>query len=215
MSTQYNNEKLLSLDGFQDAMEQYDDSLARVAISGSYNDLTDKPTIPEDVSSLNNDANYQNADQVNSAIDQKMVTVYRPKGNVAAYANLPADPEVGDVYNVLDTGMNYAWTGSEWDALGSIIDTSNLPYLKKTGDTSSGNIIISKDSSTTYFETKRTDVGRHLQFGIGLGGSNAGIYDINAGKYITRSDDAGNVYLNEKKVSNVNKNLVFASPAND
>ena len=25
---------------------------------------------------------------------------------------------VGDVYNVLDTGMNYAWNGTEWDALG-------------------------------------------------------------------------------------------------
>ena len=62
MSTQYNNEKLLSLDGFQDAMEQYDDSLARVAISGSYDDLADKPdipTVPENISEFNNDADYQ------------------------------------------------------------------------------------------------------------------------------------------------------------
>ena len=30
--------------------------------------------------------------------------------------------EVGDVWNVEDTGMNYAWTGEEWDALGQVFE---------------------------------------------------------------------------------------------
>ena len=36
---------------------------------------------------------------------------------------------VGDVYNVEADGMNYAWTGTTWDALGGITDLSE--YMKK------------------------------------------------------------------------------------
>lgn len=35
---------------------------------------------------------------------------------------------VGDVYNVEADGMNYAWTGTTWDALGGITDLSE--YMK-------------------------------------------------------------------------------------
>lgn len=35
---------------------------------------------------------------------------------------------VGDVYNVEEGGMNYAWTGTTWDALGGITDLSE--YMK-------------------------------------------------------------------------------------
>lgn len=45
------------------------------------------------------------------------------KGSVASFAALPAaDNAKGDVYNTEDTGMNYAWTGSNWDPLGQIMD---------------------------------------------------------------------------------------------
>ena len=36
----------------------------------------------------------------------------------------------GDVYNLLDTGANYVWTGTEWDKLSETIDLSI--YLKST-----------------------------------------------------------------------------------
>lgn len=53
------------------------------------------------------------------AVKGDLASVYKFKGSVANYAALPtADLEVGWVYNVEDTGMNYAWTGTEWDALG-------------------------------------------------------------------------------------------------
>lgn len=52
--------------------------------------------------------------------------VYRARGSVPTYNDLPKEGlEVGDVYNVLDTGMNYAWTGEEWDPLGGNFDFSN------------------------------------------------------------------------------------------
>lgn len=53
------------------------------------------------------------------AVKGDLASVYKFKGSVANYAALPTEGlEVGFVYNVEDTGMNYAWTGTEWDALG-------------------------------------------------------------------------------------------------
>lgn len=49
----------------------------------------------------------------------EIVGVYRYKGSVATYADLPTSQlEVGDVYDVQESGNNYGWTGSTWDALG-------------------------------------------------------------------------------------------------
>lgn len=49
--------------------------------------------------------------------------LYKYKGSKASYALLPATGnEVGDVWNAEDTGMNYAWTGDGWDALGAMFE---------------------------------------------------------------------------------------------
>lgn len=47
-------------------------------------------------------------------------TVYSFKGSVNSYSDLPAASAVqpGWVYDVKADGMNYSWTGEEWDALG-------------------------------------------------------------------------------------------------
>lgn len=49
-----------------------------------------------------------------------LTTVYRYKGSVATFGDLPTDVEEGWVYNVETDDMNYGWTGSKWDPLGSI-----------------------------------------------------------------------------------------------
>lgn len=41
------------------------------------------------------------------------------KGSVNEYSQLPNDAKAGDVWNVIDTNVNYAWTGIEWDPFGS------------------------------------------------------------------------------------------------
>ena len=51
-------------------------------------------------------------------------TAYKYCGTVDTYDDLPTDAEQGDVYNVDDTGANYAWTGSEWDKLSETVDLS-------------------------------------------------------------------------------------------
>lgn len=63
------------------------------------------------------------------AVRAKATSAYHVKGSVADLAALQeiVDPEVGDVYNLEDTGINAVWTGSEWDELGTFVDLT--PYL--------------------------------------------------------------------------------------
>lgn len=54
-------------------------------------------------------------------------SAYIYKGSVATYSLLPASGQTaGDVYNVEADGMNYAWTGSAWDALGSTFTITSI-----------------------------------------------------------------------------------------
>ena len=152
------NEKLSVIMG---KLAKWFADLKTVAFSGSYNDLSDKPTIPTKTSQLTNDSEfadlnslntwaetkipeygyqtasevrtivtsygYQTASQVQTAINTAVSTVYKYKGSVAAVSNLPTTGNtVGDVWNVTDTGMNYVWTGSEWDALGSELNVEAI-----------------------------------------------------------------------------------------
>lgn len=68
-----------------------------------------------------------------SEVDSKVAGVYRYKGSVATYAELPsADVAAGDVYNVaaadaehgVKAGDNVAWTGTAWDVLAGTVDLS-------------------------------------------------------------------------------------------
>lgn len=64
-------------------------------------------------------------------VDSRISAVYRFKGSVKNYDALPTfDRSVGDVYNALDTGANYAWTDSGWDKLSETVDLS--AYALKT-----------------------------------------------------------------------------------
>lgn len=83
------------------------------------------------VSELENDSKFQTESQVSSAISEAVQTavtgVYTVKGSVANQAALPQDSnKTGDVYNVTDTGMNYVWNGTQWDALGSVTTLATL-----------------------------------------------------------------------------------------
>lgn len=63
-------------------------------------------------------------------INSKVSSVYHVKGSVADYDSLPTVNEIGDVYNLLDTGANYAWTSTGWDKLSETIDLSN--YVERS-----------------------------------------------------------------------------------
>lgn len=61
------------------------------------------------------------------ALKSDLSSVYIYKGSVANEAALPTEGnKIGDVYNTEETGMNYAWTGTEWDPLGEILSIKSI-----------------------------------------------------------------------------------------
>nr|DAJ81770.1 MAG TPA: Head fiber protein [Caudoviricetes sp.] len=68
----------------------------------------------------------------NFALKSDISSVYKVKGSKANKAELDdiVDKEVGDVYNLADTGVNYVWTGTEWDSLSGNVDLTG--YYPKT-----------------------------------------------------------------------------------
>lgn len=55
------------------------------------------------------------------ALKTDITGMYKYKGSKATVAALPSTGNItGDVWNVEATGMNYAWNGTAWDALGEV-----------------------------------------------------------------------------------------------
>lgn len=85
--------------------------------------------VPTNNNQLANGAGYQTASEVQNAINSSISSVYKYKGSVANQEALPESPDLGDVYNLEDTGANVAWDGTKWDNLGMTIDLTG--YLKE------------------------------------------------------------------------------------
>lgn len=63
----------------------------------------------------------------NYALKSEIVGMYKYKGSVATVSKLPSTGNTaGDVWNVEDGGMNYAWTGTAWDSLGEIFTITSI-----------------------------------------------------------------------------------------
>lgn len=61
------------------------------------------------------------------ALKTDLASMYKYKGSVNTVNALPSTGQtIGDVYNVELTGMNYAWNGTEWDALGEIFTITSI-----------------------------------------------------------------------------------------
>lgn len=137
---------------------EVDSTQGSQAVSVGGVDVALADEIPTATSDLTNDSGYQTSNDVSGAItsalangndpyqtesdvDGKISTaissVYRYKGSVATYNDLPASGNTtGDVWDVQDTGINYAWNGTGWDPLGASVDTSTL-WSSVSGQTNS------------------------------------------------------------------------------
>ena len=61
------------------------------------------------------------------ALKSDIASMYKYKGSKTAYSALPTTGNtVGDVWNVEADGMNYAWDGTAWDALGVGLTVENI-----------------------------------------------------------------------------------------
>lgn len=82
-------------------------------------------------------ADYKNPHKVTAA-QLGLATVYKYKGSVETYADLPtSEQQIGDVYNVkqadpdhnIEAGDNVAWDGTAWDILAGDTDLSGYAQL--------------------------------------------------------------------------------------
>ena len=75
-------------------------------------------------------------DLSNYVTKNDIASVYKAKGSVATFEDLPSNATAGDVYNVTATGKNYVWVEnlvdgeSGWDDLAGIVDLA--PYALKS-----------------------------------------------------------------------------------
>lgn len=101
-------------------------------------------------------ADYHNPHKVTAA-QLGLTTVYKYKGSVETYADLPtSEQQIGDVWNVetadpdhgIKAGDNVAWDGAQWDTLGGNHDLSGYAQLNSANtftalNTFRANIIVS------------------------------------------------------------------------
>ena len=81
----------------------------------------------------NKAVNIPLTDKINQVVGSKLTSAYEFKGSVdtaEGLAEKESGAKVGDVYNILTAseygaaGVNVAWTGTEWDSLGGVFDTT-------------------------------------------------------------------------------------------
>ena len=116
-------------------------------------------------------ADYNNPHKVTAA-QLGLTTVYKYKGSVETYADLPtSEQQIGDVWNVetadpdhgIKAGDNVAWDGAQWDTLGGNHDLSGYAQLKSANtftalNTFRANIKVSNGSAAGS--------GGRIDFGI-------------------------------------------------
>lgn len=123
-------------------------------------------TIPNLLSQLTNDTNFATI----SYVDSKVSSVYKFKGSVENYSDLPTSGnEVGDVWDIINAdptnnikaGDNVVWTGTYWDNLGGMVDLTNY-YTKDIIDNKLTTINqsienINNNLSTNYYNKEYID----------------------------------------------------------
>lgn len=105
-------------------------------------------------------ADYNNPHKVTAA-QLGLTTVYKYKGSVETYADLPtSEQQIGDVWNVetadpdhgIKAGDNVAWDGAQWDILGGNHDLSGYAQLNSANTFTAlnvfrGNIAVSNGTA--------------------------------------------------------------------
>ena len=102
-------------------------------ITPTLNQKADKSEIPDVSDFITKDVNNLTNYYDKNAVDTKIASVYKYKGTVSTYNDLPSSNlTVGDVYNIetadsthgIKAGDNVAWNGTVWDVLAGTVDLS-------------------------------------------------------------------------------------------
>ena len=167
--------------------------------------------------------------QLEQEITTKYGTVLRYKGSKNNYASLPQSGNtIGDVWNVTDTGANYAWDGSKWDKLSEDISG----FATKTEVTTLQNALndhkANKDSNchhlTSAEYTNFTNIQSYSQSDINTYLNNLLNNYLKNGDFITKNSLTTQLnslkteiqtYINNQVTNNLSGNYVSSSDFNN
>ena len=154
-----------------------------------------------DVSNPHSVTAAQTGAYTKAEVDAKVSSVYRYRGSVDTREQLPtSDLVVGDVYNVVDSGANYAWDGSAWDKLSETIDLT--PYALKTeltahtSRTDNPHGVTAEQVGAVTSSTFMTELGNQAGLSIVDGGDTLrSDKPLSLSEYKTFSSSFANIYL--------------------
>lgn len=99
----------------------------RTALNGKVDKVSGKGLSTNDYTTAEKSKLAAFGDASTYALKSDITNMYKYKGSVATVSALPSsDNTTGDVYNVESSGMNYAWDGTAWDALGEIFTITSI-----------------------------------------------------------------------------------------
>lgn len=99
----------------------------QTALDGKVDKVTGKGLSTNDYTTAEKSKLAAFGDASTYALKSDITNMYKYKGSVATVSLLPSTGQTaGDVYNVEANGMNYAWNGTEWDALGEIFTITSI-----------------------------------------------------------------------------------------
>ena len=134
----------------------YYHSKLQLFLAAHYAEISDIPVVPTTVSSFTNDANYQNASQVTTAINAAIAGISGIQFEIVQ--TLPATGDSGTIYLVpagqTPTGDIYAewiYINSSWEKLGTTaVDlTGMVSYDSTNEEFSADNSVIAEYASNT------------------------------------------------------------------
>lgn len=157
-------------------------------LNGAVDNLTEQVTEVSTALTAHKD-DHNNPHQVTAA-QLGLATVYKYKGSVETYADLPTSgQQVGDVYNIkqadpdhnIEAGDNVAWDGEKWDILAGDTDLSGYAQLNSANtftaaNTFAKNIIVSNgtaagSSSTIQLGIKPSSATMQADIGTDINGA--------------------------------------------
>lgn len=108
-----------------------------------------------------------------TTVDEKIKTavtsLYKVKGTVANDEALPTGATTGDVYNITaagaygPAGTNVVWDGTQWDALGGLVDLSSYATTDYVdGEVSELNTAIGKKVDQTAYDSKMSSLDQSI-----------------------------------------------------
>ena len=163
----------------------------------STNDYTD----PEKSKVSNLPANANTTFATKTELTDALSSVYKYKGSVNTYGNLPSNATAGDVYNVVASyngvpaGTNWAWNGSSWDALGGTVTGYVADTTTVNGKPLSSNVTLTA-ADVSAVPTTRTVNGKALSSDISLTASDVGALATGGTAAKATADASGNNIVN-------------------